>query len=120
MQVKFNDEDIRAKAVELGLIKDGAALPRDMRSKVAAVLLQEAAQAAPKQAAREPQMAKEIVIQPDGAILVDGEQFPWLVTRDPMDVRLDPEGISTVRMTLMADAVQIIKPEPRPESEQPR
>lgn len=117
MQVKFNDDDIRTKAVELGLIKDGDTLPRDMRSKVAAVLLQEAAQAAPRQPARDPQLAKEIVIQPDGVILVDGEQFPWLVTRDPMDVRLDPEGVSTVRLTLMASAVQIIKPEPRPESE---
>lgn len=117
MQVKFNDDDIRAKAVELGLIEDGDTLPRDMRSRVAAVLLQEAAQAAPRQAACEPQLAKEVVIQPDGVILVDGEQFPWLVTRDPMDVRLDPEGVSTVRLTLMASTVQIIKPEPRPESE---
>lgn len=117
MQVKFNDDDIRAKAVKLGIIEDGAALPRDMRSKVAAVLLQEAAQAAPKQAAREPQLAKEIVIQPGGSILVDGDPFPWLVAKQPMEIGLDPDGISTVRLTLLADAVQIIKPEPRPESE---
>lgn len=120
MQVQFTELDIRAKAVELGLIQDGDELPRQQRSKVLAVLLQETSSASPKQAEREPQIAKEIVIQPGGAILVDGEPFPWLVTNEPMQINLAPDGPSTVRMTLMADAVQIIKPEPRPESEQPR
>ncbi|MFE6126810.1 hypothetical protein ACFQ6Q_00835 [Streptomyces sp. NPDC056437] len=120
MQVKFTDQDITAKAVELGLIQDGQALPRDQRSKVVAVLLEQAAAASPKKAEREPQIAKEIVIQPDGVILVDGEEFPWLVAKEAMDIRLDPEGFSTVRLTLVTNAVQIIKPEPRQESEQPR
>jgi hypothetical protein len=117
MQVQFTELDIRAKAVELGLIEDGAELPRHQRSKVVAVLLQEAANASPKNAEREPQLAKEIVIQPGGAILVDGEPFPWLVAKQPMEIGLDPDGTSTVRMTLLTGAVQIIKPEPRQESE---
>lgn len=117
MHVQFTDDDIQQKAVELGLIQSGDAFPRHLRSKVVAVLLQEAASASPQQAGREPQMAKEIVIQPGGEILVDGEVFPWIVTRQPMEIGLDPEGVSTVRMTLMANAVQIIKPEPRQESE---
>jgi hypothetical protein len=117
MQVQFSEQDITAKAVELGLIRDGEALPRDQRSRVVAVLLHEAASGSPRGAEREPQLAKEIVIQPGGAILVDGEPFPWLVATQPMEIGLDPAGVSTVRLTLMAEAVQIIKPEPRHESE---
>lgn len=117
MHVKFPELDIRAKAVELGLIDDGAELPRSLRGKVVAVLLQEAANASPRTAEREPQLAKEIVVQPGGAILVDGEPFPWLVAKQAMEIGLNPDGVSTVRFTLLAEAVQIIKPEPRPESE---
>lgn len=117
MKAQFTEPDIRAKAVELGLMQDGAELPRHQRSKVVAVLLYEAANAAPRKAEREPQLAKEIVIQPGGTILVDGEPFPWLVAKQAMEVGLNPDGVSTVRFTLMAEAVQIIKPEPRPESE---
>ncbi|MFE0039442.1 hypothetical protein [Streptomyces sp. NPDC059015] len=117
MQVRFSDEDIAAKAVELGLIRDGEQVPRHRRSQVAAVLVQEAGHAQPRVAAAEPQLAKEIVVQPGGAILVDGEPFPWLVAQQPMEIGLNPDGISTVRLTLMAQAVQIIKPEPRRESE---
>lgn len=117
MPVQFTDDQIKAKAVELGLIAEGGDLPRAMRSRVVAVLVQEGAAAAPRQRGREPELAKEIVIQPGGLILVDGEQFPWLIARQPMEISLNPEGISTVRLTLMADTVQIIKPEPREESE---
>lgn len=112
MRLTYTDADIAAKAVQLGLISDGEQLPRDLRGKVVAALLQE--QAAPA-AAEEPQIAREIVIQPNGVILVDGEPFPWLVAQEPVDVRLNPDGVSTVRMTLLAGAVQIIKPEPREE-----
>lgn len=117
MKFQFTELDIRAKAVQLGLIRDGDELPRDQRSKVVAVLLDEAANASPRRTGPEPQLAKEIVIQPGGAIIVDGEPFPWLVSTQPMEIGLDPDGVSTVRFTLLAQAVQIIKPEPRPESE---
>lgn len=112
MRLTYTDADIAAKAVQLGLISDGEPVPPSLRSKVVATLLQE--QTAPA-AAAEPQLAQEIVIQPSGVILVDGEPFPWLVAKDAMDVRLNPDGVSTVRMTLLANAVQIIKPEPREE-----
>jgi hypothetical protein len=118
MQVQFTDADIQAKAVDLGVIEPGAELPRHQRSKVVAVLLQQAAQAQPRAGTAEPRLAKEIVVQPGGDILVDGEPFPWVVAREPMDIRVSPDGVSTVRLTLMASAVQIIKPEPRQESEQ--
>ncbi len=112
MRLTYTDADIAAKAVQLGLIDDGEPLPRGLRGKVVAAMLQE--QAAPE-AAAEPQLAQEIIIQPNGAILVDGEPFPWLVAQEPIDVHLTPDGVSTVRMTLLAGAVQIIKPEPREE-----
>lgn len=115
MHVQFPELDIRCKAVELGLIADGEDLPRHLRSRVVAVLMQE--QAAPQRSGREPQLAKEIVIQPGGDVLVDGEPFPWLVAKQAMEIGLNPDGISTVRLTLLTEAVQIIKPEPRQESE---
>lgn len=117
MNVQFSDDNITAKAVQLGLIREGESLPRHQRSRVVAALLQEAAGADPKQAAREPELADEIVIQPGGVILVNGEPFPWLVARQAMEIGLNPDGTSTVRLTLMAKSVQILKPEPREESE---
>lgn len=111
MRLTFTEADVAAKAIQLGLIQDGEELPRELRGKIVAALLQE--EAAP--ATAEPQLAQEIVLQPGGVILVDGEPFPWLVAKEPVDVRVDPEGVSTVRMTLLANAVQIIKPEPREE-----
>ncbi|MGW2997282.1 hypothetical protein ACWDA9_38250, partial [Streptomyces sp. NPDC001193] len=63
-----------------------------------------------------PPPAGEIVIH-GSSILIDGEHFPWLVAAQPMDIGLNPDGVSTVRLTLMAASVQVIRPEPRPESE---
>lgn len=113
MHIKFTDADVAAKAVQLGLIQAGEELPRQMRGRVVAALLQESA--AEAGGSPEPQLAREIVVQPGGAILVDGEPFPWLVAQQPMEIGLNPDGVSTVRLTLMAQAVQIIKPEPREE-----
>lgn len=114
MHITYSDADITAKAVELGLIEDGEGLPRHLRSKAVAALLQEqtAVESGP---AAEPQLAREVVVQPGGVILVDGEPFPWLVAQQPMEISLNPDGISTVRLTLMAQTVQIIKPDPREE-----
>jgi hypothetical protein len=114
MRIKYDDADIAAKAVQLGLIQDGEELPRQMRGRVVAALLQERAASDPGKQP-EPQVAKEIVVQRGGAILVDGEPFPWLVAKQPMEIALNPDGLSTVRLTLIAEAVQIIKPEPREE-----
>jgi hypothetical protein len=114
MHITYTDADIAAKAVQLGLIQDGEELPRQMRGRVVAALLQERA-ASNTGEQPEPQVAKEIVVQPGGAVLVDGEPFPWLVAKQPMDIALNPDGLSTVRLTLIAEAVQIIKPEPREE-----
>ena len=118
MPISYTDQQIREKAVHLGLIPDGADLPRHLRGKVVAAMAY--GDAAERQKAPEPQLAREIVIQPGGSILIDGEPFPWIVAAEHMDIHLDPapDGLSTVRLTLMASAVQVIRPEPRPESEQ--
>ena len=113
MHVKYNDDVITAKAVELGLIGNGDDLPRSLRSRVVAALIQEQTVVQGEQA--QPQAAKEIVVQPGGTILVDGEPFPWLVAKQPIEIALNPDGLSTVRLTLIAEAVQIIKSEPREE-----
>ena len=104
------DQEIRNKAVELGLIgSPNDPMPHRYRGRIVAAILQgQAPRPAPQQA---PRMAGEIVVQPKGPILVDGEPFPWLVTDEPMDIRLAADGSGTVRLTLAAQAVQIIKPE---------
>ncbi|MEU3826448.1 hypothetical protein AB0F36_14185 [Streptomyces sp. NPDC029080] len=112
MHIQYSDDDIAAKAAALGLIEKGEPLPRHLRGRVVAAMLQEQA---PAEAAAHPEIADEIVIQPSGVILIDGARFPWLVAKEPIDVRVDPEGINTVRMTLFANTVQIIKSEPREE-----
>ena len=114
MPLQLDEADLHAKAVELGLIYASQELPANLRSRVAVALLQERTA---RDGGGEPQLAKEIVIQPNGSILVDGEPLPWLVANEAMDIHLNPGGPSSVRMTLLAEAVQIIKPEPREESE---
>lgn len=114
MPISYTDEQIRGKAVALGLIKDGADLPRQLRGRVVAALAH--GDVAERQRTPEPQLAREIVIH-GSSILIDGEPFPWLVAAQPMDIGLNPDGVSTVRLTLMADTVQVIRPEPRQESE---
>ncbi|MFJ7963129.1 hypothetical protein [Streptomyces sp. NPDC096324] len=112
MAIQCTDEEITAKAAQLGLITEGEDLPRHLRSRVVAALMGEQAG---QQASKQPQLAREVVVQPGGTILVDGEPFPWLVAQQPMEISLNPDGISAVRLTLLAKAVQIIKSEPKEE-----
>ncbi|WP_327300379.1 hypothetical protein [Streptomyces goshikiensis] len=114
MPISYTDQQIHDKAVQLGLITADAELPRNLRGRVVAAMAH--GDAAERAAPVEPQLAQEIAIH-GNSILVDGEPFPWLVAAQPMDIGLNPDGVSTVRLTLMAATVQVIRPEPRPESE---
>lgn len=110
---EFTDQEIQAKAERLGVIQPGEELPRHHRSRVVAVLMQERrALGAPTDdgAPREPLLAQRIVIQPGGAITVDGRPFPWIVQAEDMAVTLHPDGSGLVRLTLPTRSVQIIKP----------
>ncbi|MEH0431285.1 hypothetical protein QBB34_34145 [Streptomyces stelliscabiei] len=113
---QFTDAEINAKAVELGVIDQGASVPNRHRSKVVAALIEERRTAARQEKTPEPVCAKEIVVQPGGAVVIDGEPFPWLIANVPMEIGLNPEGISTVRLTLLAEAVQVLKPKQNPDS----
>lgn len=113
---EFTDAEVAAKAVKLGVIDDGQELPRNQRGRIVALLMQERLSAPaeePTPTPQAPQLAREVLIQPGGAITIDGAPFPWLVAAEPMDIRLSPSpnGDSTVRLTLLAESVQIIKPE---------
>ncbi|MDX2694949.1 hypothetical protein [Streptomyces ipomoeae] len=114
---EFTAAELNAKAVELGIITQGEFLPNRHRSKVAAALIEERRAAARQEQTPEPVCAKEIVVQPGGQVLVDGEPFPWLIANQPMEISLNPSGVSTVRLTLMAEAVQVLKPKQHPENE---
>lgn len=114
MPISYTEQQIHDKAVQLGLIDASAELPRNLRGRVVAAIAH--GDAAESRPAVEPQLAKEIVIQ-GSSILIDGEPFPWLVAAQPMDIGLNPDSVSTVRLTLMAATVQVVRPEPRSESE---
>ncbi|MFE9845771.1 hypothetical protein [Streptomyces goshikiensis] len=114
--LSFTDRELQAKAEELGLVQPGEHIPTAAIHRRVRVALVEERRAAQQPVAREPQLAREIVVH-GSSILVDGEPFPWLVGADPMDISLHRDGVSTVRLTLLASAVQVIRPEPRPESE---
>ncbi|MFD8919460.1 hypothetical protein ACFV0Y_16775 [Streptomyces sp. NPDC059569] len=113
MPLSISDDEIHAQAVRLGLIKDGAELPRHLRSRAAAALA--AGRQRPSTPAEVP-IAQSIVIQPGGDIQIDGKPFPWVVQADQMEVTLSPDGAGLVRLTLPALNVQILKPA-TPESE---
>lgn len=109
MQVQFTDEQITAKAVQLGVIDPGESLPRNLRSRVMAALIQEQA---PRFSDPEaPPIADSIRVQPRGSIEVDGQPFPWLVQADRIEVVLEPDGSGMVRLTLPARSIEIVKPD---------
>lgn len=112
MALSFPDTQIHAKAVSLGLITEGQELPRHLRSRVVAALAAE--QQRPDDPAAVP-IAKSIVIR-DDRIDIDGKPFPWLVARDRIELAINPNGASTVRLTLFAESVQVEKAS-APESE---
>ena len=117
MLLRFTDREIQAKAEELGMVQAGQAIPTAaMRSRAAAALVEERRSQTPRPAA-EPRMADEIVVQPSGPILIDGEPIPWIVTTEPMDIRLADDGSGTIRLTLAANAIQILKAEPTKEEQ---
>lgn len=106
MRLTITDQDIQQKAIQLGLIQEGEAVPPQVRSKVAAALLQEQAPR-PTDA---PPVAESIVIQPGGAIEIDGKPFPWTIQAEQMSVTLGPDGAGMVRLTIPARNIQIIEP----------
>ncbi|MEU9470419.1 hypothetical protein AB0D78_28145 [Streptomyces avermitilis] len=113
MPLSFPDDEITTQAVRLGLIEDGQALPRHLRSRVVAAL---AAERRRPEAAADVPIAQSIVIQPGGDIAVDGKPFPWVIQADQMEVTLSPDGAGLVRLAMPALNIQILKPA-TPESE---
>ncbi|WP_432137655.1 hypothetical protein [Streptomyces sp. bgisy154] len=107
MQVQFPEAQIRAKAVEIGLIGEGEDLPRSLRSRVVAALIQEAA---PRFREGSAPVADTVRVQPGGSIDIDGKPFPWMVQADRIEVALEPDGSGLVRLTLPARNIQITQP----------
>lgn len=113
MSLSYSDEQIQAKAEQLGLVEPGRDLPRHLRSRVVAALAAERQRPAK---ATEVPIAQSIVIQPGGAIEVDGKPFPWVIQADQMSVTLSPDGAGMVRLSIPALNVQILKPAPESEN----
>lgn len=109
MALSYSDEQIQAKAEQLGLVEAGCPVPRSQRSRVVAALVAESPRAAEPQP---PAVARQITVQPGGDITIDGQPFPWTIGRTPIEVCVNPDGVSTVRLTLLTESVQILKPAP--------
>ncbi|MFT2014590.1 hypothetical protein ACMA1D_01895 [Streptomyces sp. 796.1] len=107
--LEVTDAQVRAKAIQLGLIGADDDLPRHLRSRIVAALTQDTAGPPADDEPPQPRLAREIVVQPRGVVLVDGRPFPWLVADEPMEIHLSGGGPSTVRLTLLADSVQVLK-----------
>lgn len=113
MRLTISDSDIQAKALELGLIQPGEPVPANVRSRIVAALL---AEQAPRAAAADVPVAKNISVQPGASVMVDGNPFPWVVQADAIEVTIAPDGSGLVRLTIPTLSVEITKSE----SEQPR
>ncbi|MFC9429249.1 hypothetical protein [Streptomyces sp. NPDC056987] len=108
MRLEFNDQDLRRKAIELGVITEGQALPPEQRSRVAAALMQDQL---PRKKPADVPVAGSIRVQPGGEIEIDGRPFPWVVQAESIQVTLDPSGFGTVRLTIPTESVEILKSE---------
>ncbi|MFF4779409.1 hypothetical protein ACFY05_42000 [Microtetraspora fusca] len=104
---QFDEAELSAKAVELGLIADGQALPRHLRSHAAAALVA-ARQGQPPEAPEAE--AGHLVITGDRRVLLDGHALPVLVVDDdPIHVVLQGDA-ATIRLTIAARTI-IVHPE---------
>ena len=106
---QFPDAEVQAKAEQLGVVGPGQPVPKAMLSRVKAALVEERSAADRAKAPAEPKAARQITVQ-GSEITVDGKPFPWLVARTPMEIGLAPDGSGTVRLTLLADSVQVLPP----------
>lgn len=111
MALSFTDRQIQEQAESLGLVERGEELPRHLRSRVVASLAaNDASRPSTAEETAKPRVARSISVQQDGEIKVDGATFPWAVARDRMEVVIDPDRVCTVRLTLLAESVQIAPP----------
>lgn len=51
----------------------------------------------------------DIVSGPDNefSFRVNGEEFPYFIAREPIDVSLDPDGLSSVTITVYANQITV-------------
>jgi hypothetical protein len=57
-----------------------------------------------------PEMAHLIELKRVGQkfeLLIDGQPFPWYVELSPIEVRVDPYAAPRVRLTIVADRVEL-------------
>lgn len=111
MRLTVSEAEVRRKAIELGVITDGQALPAELRSRIVAALI---AEQAPRVRQDDVPVASSIRVQPGGGVEVDGRPFPWVVQADTIEVTLDPSGAGLVRLTIPTKSVEIIKSESEP------
>ncbi|WP_067171198.1 hypothetical protein [Microtetraspora niveoalba] len=101
---QFAEPEITAKAVQLGLIADGEALPANLRSKAVKALAAALQQQQPAEPALE---VGHLVLTPDRRVLLDGHALPLQVLdADPIHVVLHGE-VATIRLTVAARTITV-------------
>lgn len=106
--LEFTNSEMRAKAVQLGIIKDGEDLPVGALSKIKAALVEERRTAA-EPTEDGPYIGGQISIRPGVSVELDGQRLP--AAAEPVEIRVsaDPDIPSTVRLTLLAHTIQTTK-----------
>ncbi|MFF3671687.1 hypothetical protein [Microtetraspora malaysiensis] len=100
---QFSEQEITAKAVELGLVANGEALPANLRSKAVKAL----AAAVQQQPVEPPLEVGHLILTPDRRVLLDGHVLPLQVLdSDPIHVVLHGEG-ATIRLTVAARTITV-------------
>lgn len=108
--LEFTDAEIKAKAVQLGIVdRADRAIPPDARNRIKAALVQERRASAAQPTDDGPPVAGQIVIRPGDRIELDGMPLPAAAADIEITVSTDPAMPSTVRLTLLAHTVQTIK-----------
>lgn len=51
--------------------------------------------------------------------LIDGEDFPWPIAWDGIDVNVNPDNIPGVSLTILADRVEVVDALQAPDGEEP-
>lgn len=105
--LRFTDEQLHAKAIELGLVGEGERLPASLRARVAAVLRDEQARAVRANAERYAQEASRGAAVADlrvvgDALVVDGRPIRGVVADGPIEY-----VPGRVRLTLTAARIAI-------------
>jgi hypothetical protein len=59
-----------------------------------------------------PKLVKKITVEatPGGGarVFVDGQEFPWYIAREDLDLRYSPEGLHSITLQVLCEDLELI------------